>query len=104
MFIPQVNATRTYYLQIPLILFCSPSPDPNHPDYPEFFEDRLYLESSRNLSSSTEESNVGGSVGQENSSREAVMETDSSPFKVRATFELPLLSLVGMVVGTILCI
>merc|ERR1719370_2420463 len=22
----------------------SPSPDPNHPDYPEFFEDRLYLE------------------------------------------------------------
>ena len=22
----------------------SPSPDPNHPDYPEFFEDKLYLE------------------------------------------------------------
>lgn len=22
----------------------SPSPDPNHPDYPEFFQDRLYLE------------------------------------------------------------
>ena len=21
----------------------SPSPDPNHPDYPEFFEDKLYL-------------------------------------------------------------
>ena len=21
----------------------SPSPDPNHPDYPEFFEDPLYL-------------------------------------------------------------
>ena len=22
----------------------SPSPDPNHPDYPEFFEDKLYLD------------------------------------------------------------
>ncbi len=30
----------------------SPSPDPNHPDYPEFFEDRLYLES-KSLSTSS---------------------------------------------------
>ena len=25
----------------------SPSPDPNHPDYPEFFEDRVFLEQQR---------------------------------------------------------
>ena len=27
----------------------SPSPDPNHPDYPEFFEDKLYLEHTKGI-------------------------------------------------------
>ena len=29
----------------------SPSPDPNHPDYPEFFEDKLYLEHTKGIKS-----------------------------------------------------
>jgi hypothetical protein len=40
------RASLPYNLKIPAITITpsSPSPDPNHPDYPEFFEDRLYLE------------------------------------------------------------
>jgi hypothetical protein len=34
-----------YNMKMPIIRVTpsSPSPDPNHPDYPEFFEDKLYL-------------------------------------------------------------
>jgi len=36
-------------MKMPLIKVTpsSPSPDPNHPDYPEFFEDRVFLEQQR---------------------------------------------------------
>ena len=42
----------------------SPSPDPNHPDYPEFFEDKLYLEqSARNSIACGSDENIPGSTG-----------------------------------------
>ena len=44
-----------YNMKMPIIKVTpsSPSPDPNHPDYPEFFEDKLYLE---HISKTTNES------------------------------------------------
>ena len=40
------RASLPHNLKIPAITITpsSPSPDPNHPDYPEFFQDRFYLE------------------------------------------------------------
>ena len=35
----------------------SPSPDPNHPDYPEFFEGKLYLEHVSKTSTDNESDN-----------------------------------------------
>lgn len=53
------RASLPHNLKIPQITITpsSPSPDPNHPDYPEFFEDKLYLES-KNMSTSSESSSA----------------------------------------------
>ena len=56
------RASLPYNLKIPAITITpsSPSPDPNHPDYPEFFEDKLYIES-KNMSSASSTTESGGS-------------------------------------------
>jgi hypothetical protein len=61
------RASLPHNLKIPAITITpsSPSPDPNHPDYPEFFEDRMYLETKNSLdieSSSTKCNNDLSSV------------------------------------------
>ena len=50
------RASLPHNLKIPHITITpsSPSPDPNHPDYPEFFEDKLYLESYKNKSTTSD--------------------------------------------------
>jgi len=47
------RASLPHNLKIPHITITpsSPSPDPNHPDYPEFFEDKMYLESYKSVCS-----------------------------------------------------
>lgn len=62
------RASLPHNLKIPAITITpsSPSPDPNHPDYPEFFEDRIYLET-KNMSTSTEESSKSSNEQQSTS-------------------------------------
>ena len=50
------RASLPHNLKIPAITITpsSPSPDPNHPDYPEFFQDRFYLETLNKCSESGE--------------------------------------------------
>ena len=53
------RASLPHNLKIPQIIITrsSPSPDPNHPDYPEFYEDPIYIQESKKMStSSTEDS------------------------------------------------
>jgi len=49
------RASLPYNFKIPEIIITpsSPSPDPNHPDYPEFFDCKLYLESKSSASTSS---------------------------------------------------
>ncbi len=86
------RASLPYNLKIPAITITpsSPSPDPNHPDYPEFYEDKLYLES-KNMSSSTEESNnstegrsSGGRKDHEGGDSKDIMETDQGDSRRRS--------------------
>ena len=51
------RASLPHNLKIPVIIFTppSPSPDINDPDYPEFFQDRPYLESKVNCMSTSVE-------------------------------------------------
>merc|ERR1719209_191400 len=51
-------------MKMPLIKVTpsSPSPDPNHPDYPEFFEDRVFLEQQRRLGGSRTSSSSRGDL------------------------------------------
>jgi len=38
----------------------SPSPDPNHPDYPEFFEDKLYLDHMKAVTANRAKETING--------------------------------------------
>ena len=64
---PRTEATRRaslpHNLKIPAITITpsSPSPDPNHPDYPEFFQDRFYLETLNKCGGSDEKPASPGS-------------------------------------------
>lgn len=61
------RASLPHNLKIPAITITpsSPSPDPNHPDYPEFFEDRLYLETKNSMSTSTESGDNHFTIGRD---------------------------------------
>lgn len=73
------RASLPHNLKIPIITITrsSPSPDPNHPDYPEFFETENYMETKR-MSTSTESS--AGAATKE-------MDIDKESFKPSATSE-----------------
>lgn len=74
------RASLPHNLKIPAITITpsSPCPDPNHPDYPEFFEDKLYLETKRKSSTSSSGGESKASVESKDNVAVELKEDESS--------------------------
>ena len=71
------RASLPHNLKIPVIIFTppSPSPDINDPDYPEFFQDRPYLESKVNCMSTSVDDDIATKMVTETSATSGSLES-----------------------------